>query len=139
MQIQNLRPAVQLDETLDAELESGSLLDILIEKAKKCDLLLIAGASLATDSVYSLVKELAGAVHAAEGAVAMIDVAAPKKYRFEHLVDFYLQMDVQLCSNAIMQTMDKVRFHPHKAFTYLGLELTMVVFRACLRKQATFG
>lgn len=109
MQVHNLRPAVLLDESLDPELQGGELFESLVQKAKECDLLLIAGASLVTESIHHLVRDIAAVVHNADGAVVLIDTIAGKKNRFQQYVDFHLQMDVQSCSEAIMQVMDKVR------------------------------
>lgn len=117
-QIYNLRPAVLLNESIDPELlYDGTLYDSLMEEVGGSDLLLIVGTSLKTDSAFNLVRDLAETVHNSEGAVVLIDTAELKKGRLAQLVDFHLQMDAQVCAEAILSTIKKVCILPCNVVT----------------------
>lgn len=124
-----LRPAVLLGERIDLELLFGSCNEALMEEVKGADLLLVAATSLKRDAL-DLVGQLAGKVHESEGAVVMIDSAEFSPGMLSLWVDFYLQMDVQVCAEAITAILDKVM--PFLA--WLGLRTNVVCCTGTGRK-----
>jgi NAD-dependent SIR2 family protein deacetylase len=76
----------------------------LLDLAGTCQVLLIAGTSVSTPHIYQLFLELADRIHASDGVVVFINTKDMSKGRIGHSVDFYLQLDLQLCARFMMHT-----------------------------------
>lgn len=99
-----LRANVLLDDSIDPNVRW----DRLLAEARNADTLLIAGASLKSTEAYCLLDELAQVVRSRDGAVVYINDADVMTTRLAHLIDFYLQVDVQACAQALLDLVKKV-------------------------------
>ncbi|KAG9093506.1 hypothetical protein FS749_014268 [Ceratobasidium sp. UAMH 11750] len=102
-----LRPAVQ--SNMDGNLQpGGKTRDAVLDAAEGCDLLLVVGVSLKSQTTFKLVRDVATAVHTRYGVVVYIDHQAVKGVKIDHCIDFHLRVDAQLCSQRIIRAMDEV-------------------------------
>ncbi|KAG8732399.1 hypothetical protein FRC10_000948 [Ceratobasidium sp. 414] len=104
---QTLRPSVRWDESLDPDFLIDELYTSFPQEIEGCDALLIIGTRPTGSAYTSIVPEIARKVHEFEGAVVFVDPSPLPTGEFKDRVDFHLQMDVQLCSKAIMQALDR--------------------------------
>ncbi|CAE6485667.1 unnamed protein product [Rhizoctonia solani] len=106
----HLRPAVCVDERIVplVELDDEFRQD-LRNKASKCQVLVIAGTSLANDPAFQLAREMADAVRGSDGAVVFINLAdlSETERKLSYIVDYYLQLDVQMCGKVLLELLSK--------------------------------
>ncbi|KDN33860.1 hypothetical protein RSAG8_13051, partial [Rhizoctonia solani AG-8 WAC10335] len=106
----HLRPAVCVDERIVplVELDDEFRQD-LRNKASKCQVLVIAGTSLANDPAFQLAREMADAVRGSDGAVVFINLAdlSETERKLSYIVDYYLQFDVQMCGKVLPELLSK--------------------------------
>ncbi|KAG8714818.1 hypothetical protein FRC08_011407 [Ceratobasidium sp. 394] len=105
--LRSLRPAVQ--SYVDGPLQpGGKMRENIISAAEGCNLLLVVGVSLKSRAIFTLVRDIAAAVHGQYGAVVYIDHKAIKGLKTDHCIDIHLKVDAQKCSEHIMRAMDQV-------------------------------
>ncbi|KAG8752788.1 hypothetical protein FRC11_008027, partial [Ceratobasidium sp. 423] len=101
-----LRPAVQHRFSTQM-LPGGKQRDKIINAARKCDLLLIAGVPLQHEEIMDLVHDIAEKVHERYGGVVYISDQPIKGRTTKYCIDFHLQIDVDECAERIMEKMNE--------------------------------
>jgi NAD-dependent SIR2 family protein deacetylase len=82
--------------------------ETVVAEAEGVDTLLVAGASLAELEVFSLVDMLSKAVHQNHGRVVFINNGNLLTTRLAHLIDFYIEADVQECARMLLELLRTV-------------------------------
>ncbi|KAG9120967.1 hypothetical protein FRC07_003282 [Ceratobasidium sp. 392] len=80
----------------------------LVDHAAGVDTLLIAGASLESEEASSLVEHLKAHVSGNDGAVVFINTTDYSRQRHAHIMDFNLVLDIQQCSELMLDILDQV-------------------------------
>ncbi|KAG8730027.1 hypothetical protein FRC10_003203, partial [Ceratobasidium sp. 414] len=102
-----LRANVLLDESVDPNVYANGRWEKLLVEADGADTLLVVGTSLRTNEICSLVDELTQRVHSNEGAVVFIDLEDHSVSQLAHMVDFFIQLDVQQCAETLLAILNQ--------------------------------
>ncbi|KAF8593576.1 DHS-like NAD/FAD-binding domain-containing protein [Ceratobasidium sp. AG-I] len=101
-----IRPGpLQANLLLDGRIDPNVEREQLLAEARNADTLLIAGTNIDTIDIYSFVEELVQTVRRKAGVIVFINSANIITTKLAHLIDFYLQLDVQACAETLFYIM----------------------------------